>query len=58
MEIAEQLGHNPTLCLDTYGHVMRELAGGERISAEEQVALARMALDAGAEQLRFFGPEV
>jgi integrase len=44
VEIAEQLGHNPTMCLDTYGHVMRELAGGERVSAEEQIVLARDAL--------------
>ncbi len=57
VEIAEQLGHNPTVCLDTYGHVMRELAGGERISAEEQIVLARKALDAGGDQLRFFGIE-
>jgi len=42
--IAEQLGHNPTVCLDTYGHVMRELAGGERLGAEEQIMLAREAL--------------
>jgi integrase len=33
VEIAEQLGHNPTVCLDTYGHVMRELAGAERLGA-------------------------
>ena len=44
VEIAEQLGHNPTVCLDTYSHVMRELAGGERVSAEEQIVLARDAL--------------
>ena len=44
VEIAEQLGHNPTVCLDTYGHVMCELAGGERVSAEQQIALARDAL--------------
>ena len=37
---------------------MRELAGAERISAEEQVALARKALDTGGDQLRFFEPEV
>ena len=48
VEIAEQLGHNPTVCLDTYGHVMRELAGAERVSAEEQIVLAREAL--GREQ--------
>ena len=47
VEIAEQLGHNPTVCLDTYGHVMRELAGGERISAEAQIVLAREAVADG-----------
>ncbi len=43
VEIAEQLGHNPTVCLDTYAHVMREQAGAERVSAEEQIVLARRA---------------
>src|SRR5689334_19148449 len=33
VEIAEQLGHNPTVCLDTYGHVTRELASADRIGA-------------------------
>jgi hypothetical protein len=54
VEIAEQLGHNPTVCLDTYGHVMRELAGGERVSAEEQIVLARNALSADGGQLGLF----
>ena len=30
----------------------------ERISAEEQIVLARKALETGSDQLRFFGPEV
>jgi integrase len=58
VEIAAQLGHNPTVCLDTYGHVMRELAGAERISAEEQIVLARSALERAAPadaQLSFAG---
>lgn len=41
VEIAAQLGHNPTVCLDTYGHVMAEKRGAERISAEEQILMAR-----------------
>jgi integrase len=41
VEIAAQLGHNPTVCLDTYGHVMAEQRGAERISAEEQILMAR-----------------
>ncbi|MDQ3880900.1 MAG: hypothetical protein M3295_07505 [Chloroflexota bacterium] len=32
VEIAAQLGHNPTVSLDTYMHVMDEQDGGERIS--------------------------
>ena len=31
VEIAAQLGHNPTVCLDTYAHVMAEQDGGEPI---------------------------
>jgi integrase len=58
VEIAEQLGHNPTVCLDTYGHVMRELAGAERLGAEEQIRLAREALAEADDQLSFFGAEV
>ena len=58
VEIAEQLGHNPTACLDTYGHVMRELAGAERLRAEEQIRLAREALAAADDQLSFFGADV
>src|SRR3954471_10395034 len=45
VEIAAQLGHNPTVCLDTYAHVMAEQDGGERIGADEQIAAARRALE-------------
>ena len=45
VEIAAQLGHNPTVCLDTYAHVMAEQDGGERVGAEEQIAAARRALE-------------
>ena len=44
VEIAAQLGHNPTVCLDTYAHVMAEQEEGERTSAEEQILRARQAL--------------
>ena len=47
VEIAAQLGHNPTVCLDTYAHVMAEQDGGERVGAEEQIALARRAQEGG-----------
>jgi hypothetical protein len=60
VEIAAQLGHNPTVCLDTYAHVMAEERDGEHVSAEEQIVLARAGLvaaeDEGA-QLAFEGPE-
>jgi hypothetical protein len=38
-----QLGHNPTVCLDTYAHVMAEQRGGEPISAEAEITTARTA---------------
>ncbi len=44
VEIAAQRGHNPTVCLDTYAHVMAEQEDGERTSAEEQIVRARLAL--------------
>src|SRR4051794_38607972 len=44
VEIAAQLGHNPTVCLDTYAHVMAEERDGEHASAEEQILRARQAL--------------
>ena len=48
VEIAAQLGHNPTVCLDTYAHVMAEQEEGERISAEEQILRARLSLRSSA----------
>jgi hypothetical protein len=41
VEIARQLGHSPTMTLNTYGHVLDELQGTERLSAEEQIRRAR-----------------
>jgi hypothetical protein len=49
VEIAAQLGHNPTVCLDTYAHVMAEPSGGETLGAEEQIAMARRRLERGSE---------
>ena len=61
VEIAAQLGHNPTVCLDTYAHVMAEERDGDHVSAEEQIVLARSWL-ATAEpegtQLAFEGLDV
>jgi integrase len=45
IEVAAQLGHAPTVCLDTYGHVMSELAGGDRTTAAEAVERARTAVE-------------
>ncbi len=44
VEIAGQLTHNPTVCLDTYAHVMAEEREGEHVSVEEQIVLARAGL--------------
>jgi integrase len=43
VEIAAQLGHSPTMALNTYGHVIAELKGSVRISAEDQIREARRA---------------
>ena len=41
VEIAAQLGHNPTVCLDIYGHEMAERADVEGRSEEDQIWAAR-----------------
>jgi integrase len=41
VEIAAQLGHNPTVCLDIYGHEMAEHAGADTASAESLIYDAR-----------------
>ena len=41
VDIAAQLGHNPTVCLDTYAHVMAEQRGAESVSAEAEIVAAR-----------------
>jgi hypothetical protein len=41
VEIAAQLGHNPTVCLDIYGHAMAERWGGVSESAEDSIEDAR-----------------
>jgi hypothetical protein len=38
--------------------VKREASGGGRVGAEEQIVLARKALDDNGDQLRFFGADV
>jgi len=42
VEIAAQLGHNPTVCLDIYGHEMAERWAGEVRSAERLIMGARV----------------
>jgi integrase len=37
IEIAAQLGHNPTVCLDIYDHEMAERAAEAGLSAEERI---------------------
>ncbi len=41
VEIAAQLGHDPNTCLSTYAHVIAELQEAPRLTAEQQIALAR-----------------
>lgn len=41
VEIAAQLGHSPTMTLNTYGHVIAELAEAEKVPAEELIRRAR-----------------
>lgn len=40
-ELAERMGHSPQMTVSTYTHVIRELEGEPRISAQEQVEGAR-----------------
>jgi integrase len=40
IDVADQLGHAPTLTLDTYGHVMRELEG-RNPGPDDSIAAAR-----------------
>jgi hypothetical protein len=41
VEIARQAGHSATMALDTYGHVIEELEGAPRRSAEALIREAR-----------------
>jgi hypothetical protein len=41
VEIARQAGHAPTMTLDTYAHVMADLDGSDRLSAEDAIRSAR-----------------
>lgn len=43
VEVARQAGHSPAMTLSTYGHVIEELEGAERRSAEAVVRAAREA---------------
>jgi hypothetical protein len=50
VELAEQMGHTPTQCLSTYAHVLAELRGAEKVSAEEQIRRARAAVNGSTEE--------
>lgn len=41
VEVARQAGHAPSMALDTYGHVIEELAGLELVSANDAIGDAR-----------------
>jgi integrase len=44
VEVAAQAGHSPTMTLNTYGHVMDEMAGARRKDAERAIREARASL--------------
>jgi len=48
VEVAAQLGHSPAVCLNTYGHVIAELARARRTKASTAVERARKATLRGA----------
>ena len=41
VEVAQWLGHAPSMSLDTYGHVLVDLSDTERRSAEDEIRAAR-----------------
>jgi integrase len=41
VDLADQLGHAPTMTLDTYSHVMREHRGASPVDAVEWIMRAR-----------------
>jgi DNA-binding CsgD family transcriptional regulator len=43
VEVARQAGHSPTMTLNTYAHVMADLDGSDRVSAEHAIRAAREA---------------
>jgi integrase len=43
VEVARQAGHSPTMTLSTYAHVMADLDGSDRVSAEAAIRAAREA---------------
>jgi hypothetical protein len=47
LEVAEQLGHAPTMTLDVYGHVLAELAAQTKRPAADLIAEARERLAGG-----------
>lgn len=51
VEIARQAGHSPAMTLDTYGHVIDELEGSERRSAEAVIRDARDAVASGKQDV-------
>ncbi|MCW3010787.1 MAG: site-specific integrase [Solirubrobacterales bacterium] len=41
VDLADMLGHAPTMTLDTYSHVMREHRGQQPVSAQDWISTAR-----------------
>lgn len=47
VELAAEMGHAPTLTLNTYAHLFSEFARGKRIDPEHEIAVARTAGGSG-----------
>jgi integrase len=41
VDVARQMGHSPTVTLNTYSHVFEEFEPGERVAAAEAIRAAR-----------------
>ena len=57
VEVARQAGHAPTMTLGTYAHVMADLDGSDRVSAEAAIRAAREAEVSRASEKPAFGLE-
>ena len=50
VEIADQLGHSPAVCLSTYAHIIAEFRGAPKVTAEDAIRAAREVVNGSAER--------